>query len=112
MNQIQVVNLINTLNIPAFYNEAPEGTSLPFIVIHSEEPDNFSADNIVYCEKWNFRIDLYTAKKDLNLESAIKKLLNDNSIFWAKTEEYISDQATWEVEFEFQVLGNEETEDS
>ena len=111
MNQIEVINLLNTLSIPAFYDKAPEGTSLPFLTIHTEEPDNFAADNIVYCEKWNFRIDLYTVNKDLKLEAEIKNLLNENNIFWEKTEEFIDSQACWEVEFSFQVLGNDEQED-
>jgi len=76
--------------------------------IHCEQPDNFSADNKVFVEKWNFRIDLYTVEKDISLENQIKTLLNNNGIFWTKTEQYLDDQSCWEVEFEFEVLGNEE----
>ena len=108
MNQIQLIALLDTLTVPSFYGQAPVGTSLPFIAIHSEEPDNFAADNNVYCEKWNFRLDLYTVEKDLAIEADIKKLLNDNGIFWTKTEEYIDSQSCWEVEFAFEVLGNED----
>ena len=108
MNQVQVITLLNTLSVQSFYDHAPEGTSLPFIAIHSEQPDNFAADNLVYCEKWNFRIDLYTVEKDLTLEAEIKKLLNDNEMPWVKTEQYIDDQNCWEVEFEFEAVGNED----
>ena len=108
MNQVEVVSLLNTLSIPSFYDHAPVDTKLPFIAIHSEQPDNFTADNYVYCEKWNFRIDLYTVEKDLTSEAAIKKLLNDNGIAWNKTEQYLDDQNCWEVEFEFEVLGDED----
>lgn len=107
MNQVQVITLLNTLSIPSFYDHAPVGTALPFIAIHSEQPDNFAADNLVYCEKWNFRLDLYSVDKDLKSESDIKTLLNNNGIAWNKTEQYIDDQNCWEVEFEFDVLGNE-----
>ena len=109
MNQVQMITLLNTLtDIPSFYDHAPVGTKLPFGVIHSEQPDNFLADNLVYCEKWNFRFDLYTVEKDLTLEGKIKKLLNDNDIAWQKTEQYIDSEQVWEVEFEFEVLGNED----
>lgn len=111
MNQVEAIQLLNTLTIPSFYDHAPNGTKLPFITIHSEQPDNFTADNKVFCEKWNFRIDLYTVDKDLELESDIKKLLNDNDIAWVKTEQYIDSQSCWEVEFEFEVMGDEDTED-
>ena len=108
MNQVAMITLLNTLSISSFYDHAPVGTALPFGIIHTEQPDNFVADNLVYCEKWNFRFDLYTVEKDLTLEAGIKKLLNDNGIAWTKTEQYIDTEQCWEVEFEFEVLGNEE----
>ena len=108
MNQVQTIALLNTLSVPSFYGQAPVGTVLPFIDIHTEQPENFAADNGVYCEKWNFRIDLYSKEKLLDIEAEIKKLLNDNGIYWTKSEEYIDSQNCWEVEFEFEVLGNEE----
>lgn len=108
MNQVQMIALLNTLSIPSFYGQAPIGTALPFLAIHTEQPENFAADNGVYCEKWNFRLDLYSKEKSLTLEAEIKKLLNDNGIAWNKTEEYIDTEQVWEVEFEFEVLGNED----
>lgn len=108
MNQVQMIALLNTLSIPSFYGQAPIGTVLPFLAIHTEQPENFAADNGVYCEKWNFRLDLYSKEKNLTLEAEIKKLLNDNGIAWLKTEQYIDTEQVWEVEFEFEVLGNEE----
>lgn len=107
MNQVDVITLLNTLSIPSFYDHAPEGTKLPFLAIHTEQPDNFVADNSVFCEKWNFRIDLYTVNKDLKLEAEIKKLLNDNELPWVKTEQYLDEQNCWEIEFEFEALGDE-----
>ena len=106
MNQVQMIALLNTLETPSFYDHAPVGTKLPFIAIHSDQPDNFMADNGVYCEKYNFRIDLYTVEKSLELEYSIKVLLNSNGIAWEKSEEYLNEQSCWETEFEFEVLGN------
>lgn len=108
MNQVQMIALLDTLSIDSFYDHAPVGTVLPFLAIHSDQPDNFAADNMVYCEKWNFRIDLYTVAKDLTLESEIKTLLNENGIGWTKTEQYLDEEQCWEVEFEFEVLGDED----
>lgn len=109
MNQVAMISLLNSLeDLPSFYDHAPVGTALPFLAIHCDQPDNFAADNGVFCEKWNFRLDLYTVEKNLALEAEIKKLLNDNGIAWTKTEQYLTDQNCWEVEFEFEVLGNED----
>lgn len=106
MNQVQTIALLDTLSIPSFYDHAPVGTKLPFLAIHSEQPDNFVADNKVYCEKYSFRIDLYSVEKSLTLENEIKTLLNNNGIAWFKTEEYLDDQSCWETEFTFDVLGD------
>lgn len=108
MNQIQMIQLLNTLETPSVYDHALEGQSLPFIAIHITQPDNFSADNGVYVEKSNFRIVLYTVNKDLTIEASIKKLLNDNGISWARTEEYLNDEKCYAIEFEFEVIGNDE----
>ena len=70
MNQVQMIALLNTLSVPSFYGQAPVGTVLPFLTIQTEQPDNFAADNGVYCEKWNFRIDLYSTAKNLEIGRA------------------------------------------
>lgn len=107
MNQVQAIALLNSLeDLPSYYDHAPVGTDLPFLIIHCDQPDNFAADNGVYCEKWDFRIDLYSVKKNLELEQEIKDLLNENGIAWTKTEQYLTDQSCWEVEFTFETLGN------
>lgn len=107
MNQVAMISLLNSLeDLPSFYDHAKVGTQLPFLIIHCDQPDNFAADNMVYCEKWTFRIDLYTVEKSLELEQEIKDLLNENGIPWVKSEQYLTDQNCWEVEFDFEVLGN------
>ena len=110
MNQVQMIQLLNTLDIPSFYGQADDGQTLPFMTIHITQPDNFAADDQVYCEKWNFRLDLYSAKKDLSAERKIKKLLNDNHIFWVRDETYIESEKVWEVEFTFDLFGDEDAE--
>lgn len=107
MNQVQVIALLNSLeDIPSYYDHADVGAQLPLLIIHCDQPDNFAADNLVYCEKWNWRLDLYMVQKNTELEQEIKDLLNENGIAWTKTEQYLTDQNCWEVEFEFETLGN------
>lgn len=108
MNQVQMIALLNTLSFPSVYDHALPGQKLPFLAIHTEQLNNFAADDTVFYEKWQFRIDLYTVKKELALEREIKDLLAANDIVWTKSELYIDDQSCWEVEFEFTILGNED----
>ena len=107
MNQVQVISLFNSLDdIPSFYDHAPNGTRCPFLIIHVTQPDNFAADDHVYCENWHFRVDLYTREKSPALEKQVKDLLNTNKIYWERSENYIYDQSVYEIEFEFDTFGN------
>lgn len=110
MNQVEIVNLLNTLSIPSFYDHAPNGTRMPFLTIHITQPDNFAADDAVYIEKWHFRIDLYCAEKSIALEREIKDLLNTNRIGWVRSEQYIDEESCYEVEFDFDEVGDEDLE--
>lgn len=109
MNQVDVIALLNSLeDIPSFYGYAPVGTRVPFLVIHVTQPDNFLADDIVFTENWHFRIDLYCSEKSPAIEKEIKALFRENHIVWTRTEDFFEDQAVFEIEFEFDVYGDEE----
>ena len=107
MNQVEIITLFNSLeDLPSFYDHAPNGTRVPFLVFHVTQPDNFAADNSVYVENWHFRVDLYTKEKSPALEKEVKDLLNGNEIYWERTETYLYEQAVYEIEFEFDTFGN------
>lgn len=106
MRQTEIIDILESTGIPVFYDHAPIGTELPFLVAHITQPDNFSADNHVYVENWHVRADLYTASKDVVLEQQVKDALNDNDIFWTMTEQFIDSDECYEVEFEFDELGD------
>lgn len=110
LNNIKMVEQLSTLSIPSFYDHAPNDTSLPFIAIHISQPEGFRADNGNYLKRWDFRIDLYTIEKDLVLEGEVEALLDSLEIPWIQTETYLQDQACYEIEYEFQVIGYAEPE--
>lgn len=107
MNQIEAIAMLKTLSFPLFFKLAPNGTRIPYAEVLITQPNNFSADNSVYVEQWSFLLRLYTRKKDRKLEQEIKKLLNDNGIYWTLDANYIDDQGTLESEFSFATLGND-----
>ena len=108
MNQVQVVQLLNTLtDIKTEYGHTDVTKNLPKIVISIEQGSNFGADNHVYVQGWDFTLDLYTADKDPTTEKKIKDLLNGAGIYWERSETYYSDEAVYEIEFTFSVLGDE-----
>jgi hypothetical protein len=108
MNQVQVVQLLNTLtDIKTDYGHTGTLQDLPKIVISIEQGSNFGADNHVYVQGWDFTLDLYTADKDPATEKKIKDLLNGAGVYWQRSETYYSDEAVYEIEFTFSVLGDE-----
>lgn len=107
MNQIEAIALLKTLDIPLFFKLAPNGTKIPYMEVMITQPNNFSADNSVYVEQWSFLLRLYTRKKERALEQKVKKLLNDNEIYWTLDANYIDGQGTLESEFSFSTLGND-----
>ena len=106
MNNILMISYLNTLSIPSFYDHADVGTSLPFLVIHVNQPMGFRADDGNYLKRWDFRIDLYTEKKSLELEAEIETLLDSLKIPWDQSEQFIESQTCWESEYSFGILGD------
>lgn len=105
MTDKDIVSILKSTKIPVYYDHAPLKTKLPYIAVHITQPDNFSADDSVYVENFHARVDLYTVGKDSALEKVVKEALNASNIFWTKSEQFIDDDQTYEVEFEFNELG-------
>jgi hypothetical protein len=57
------------------------------------------ADNRVYTILQEIDIELYSARKDFASEAAIEAVLAENNIVWEKYEDYISDEAVYEVTY-------------
>lgn len=106
LNNIQMISLLNGLSVPSFYDHADVGQALPFIAIHVNQPMGFRADNGNYLKRWDFRLDLYTVKKNLELEAEIEALLDQYEIPWDQSEQYLDDQECWESEYTFSILGD------
>lgn len=108
MNQVQVVELLNTLTgFTIVYGHSDVQTNLPKIIISIEQGSNFGADNCVYVQGWDFTLDLYTKHKEPETEKKIKDLLNGAGIYWSRSETFYSDELVYEIEFTFTVYGDE-----
>lgn len=87
------------------YRQFPEGSApaLPFIVYYAENSDNFGADNKVYLQKTEVTIELYTKQKDVISEGLIETMLNNNSIFWNKYEDYIESEHMYQISYDITI---------
>lgn len=111
MNWDKLIERVNQ-----FYLDEDEGIKIPFSndafdrpvepphLMYTEiDTDNFGADNIVYFEKMNSRLELTTNIKDKDLEKRIEnEILFDT--FWNKTITYIPSEKVWNVSYFFEMI--------
>jgi hypothetical protein len=63
--------------------------------------DNFAADGGVYFKINEVRIEVYTDRKDLAVESKVEAVLDDRGIFYNKSEVWIGSEKLYEVLYSF-----------
>ena len=104
----KVVSIINEMNIPFAYDHFAEGESPdpPFICYLLPGSDNFSADGLVYHRLQTVHIELYTDRKDPEIETAVETVLDNNRIFYNKSEVWIPSEKLYEVIYSFEMEVN------
>ena len=104
----KVVSIINEMNIPFAYDHFAEGESPdpPFICYLLPGSDNFSADGLVYHRLQTVHIELYTDRKDPMTETAVETVLDNNHIFYNKSEVWIPSEKLYEVIYSFEMEVN------
>ena len=101
----KIVSIINEMNIPFAYDHFAEGESPdpPFICYLLPGSDNFSADGLVYHRLQTVHIELYTDRKDPETETAVETILDNNRIFYNKSEVWIPSEKLYEVIYSFEM---------
>ena len=78
MNELKA--MLEQLGYPVAYDHFNTETSTPFIVFRRYTSNNFFADGKVYKKINHFYVELYTNKKDIELENALENLFDENCI--------------------------------
>ena len=82
----------------AYHHFEPEEAIVPpFICWLVPGCDNFAADGKVFFSADEVHIELYTDRKDFELEKRVEGVLDGRGIYWEKTEEYIESEDLYEV---------------
>ena len=99
----KILSILNALGIPYAYDHFAEGESPapPFICFLCPNSDNFAADGQVYFKINAVHIELYTDKKDPQLEAQVEAVLDQHGIFYDKTETWIESEKLYEILFIF-----------
>lgn len=105
MTSEQVVAMIRSMGIPFAYDHFAEGESVdpPFLVYLYPGSNNFAADGIVYYKRKKLHIELYTDKKDDDLEDRVESIINRNGLYYEKTETWIPSEKLYEVLYQMEV---------
>ena len=96
------------MSIPFAYDHFAEGESPypPFICYLLPGSDNVSADGLVYHKMQTVHIELYTDRKDPEIETAVETVLDNNRLFYNKSEVWIPTEKLYEVIYSFEMEVN------
>lgn len=96
------LDIENKIKIPYSHYDFDREVEPPHLMSTEIDSDNFIADNIIYFEKSNARLELTTDTRDRNLEKRIEKeILYD--IIWKKQVAYIQSERIWNVSYFFEI---------
>ena len=99
MTQKELFAILKTIGLPITYYQWDAPPALPYLVYLMTDTDNFGADNKVYVGATGYNIELYSNKKDPASELPVEEVLNNNDIFWDKTEVYIDTEKMFQVTY-------------
>lgn len=105
MTHQEVMTMLAEMNLPYAYDHFVEGESPdpPFLVFLYPGSNHFAADGKVYFKMNRLNIELYTDKKDVELEETVEAVLDRHGIFYGKSEVWIESENLYEVLYQMEV---------
>lgn len=99
----RLIKILEKIGLPFAYSHFAEGESPepPFMVYLFPKNKHFGADGLVYYKNTEVNLEVYTDKKDLQLEEKIEEILDREKIYYEKSEVWIESERLYEVLYEF-----------
>ena len=106
MTHQEVMTMLAEMNLPYAYDHFVEGESPdpPFLVFLYPGSNHFAADGKVYFKVNRLNIELYTDKKDVELEETVEAVLDRHGIFYGKSEVWIESENLYEVLYQMETI--------
>ena len=106
MTYEEIAEMMEEMGLPFAYHHFAEGESPapPFLLFLSPGENTFSADNLAYFSCKQLDIELYTDKKQPELEEQVESVLSQHEIYYTKTELFIDSEELYEVLYEMDAL--------
>lgn len=102
----KIVEMLKEIGFPFAYDHFAEGEpdiNPPFICYFTPNSNNFSADGTVYFAANRISIELYTDKKDLDVERRVENTLRKFGVCYEKSEVWIESERLYEVLYQFEM---------
>jgi len=105
MSYDEIVEMLEETGLPLAYDHFAEGDSPnpPFLVFLFPSSDNFSADGRVYFKIDKLHVELYTDRKQPDVENRVETVLDRHGFFYNKTETWIPEERLYEVLYSTEV---------
>ena len=109
MTYEQVAEMAEETGLPVAYGHFAEGDSPepPFLIFLFPRSDNFAADGKNYVKIDELHFELYTDKKQPNVEAQVESVLDAHGFFYEKSEVWIAEERLYEVLYTMEVLKDE-----
>jgi hypothetical protein len=110
MTYAEIVTMLEEAGLPLAYDHFEEGDSPepPFLVFLFPSSDNFAADGMVYKKINELHVELYTDKKEPDVEERLETVLDRHGIFYDKSEVWIPEEKLYEVLYSTEVIYEQE----
>ena len=98
-----LIRILESIGLPFAYSHFAKGESPnpPFMVYLFPKAKHFGADGVVFYKKTQVNLEVYTDKKDLELEEKIEEILDRERIYYEKSEAWIESERLYEVLYTF-----------
>lgn len=105
----EINDMVESIGLPHTYDSFPENIAPnpPYIVFTYPNNNDFAADNTNYVSIDTLNIELYTANKDFDTEATVEAILNENGLFYEKTETYIRQENLFQIRYVSEVITEE-----
>ncbi|NCC83116.1 MAG: hypothetical protein EOM03_03195 [Clostridia bacterium] len=105
MTYDDITNMLKEAGLPLAYDHFAEGESPdpPFLIFLFPGSDNMFADNGVYFKISQLNMELYTDKKDPELEEKLEDILTAHEIPCEKSEVWIESEKMYEVLYQTEI---------
>ena len=105
MKYEDVMTMLTESGLPFAYDHFAEGESPdpPFLIFIFPGTNNVFADNQVYFKVNELNLELYTDKKDPELEEKLEDILTAHEIPWEKSEVWIDSEKMYEVLYQTEI---------